>query len=240
MENISYILVSRQKTLRNALDVVANNIANVNTHGFKRESLNFREYVEKPEPGFQYSFVEDVGHYRDFATGPIENTGNTFDLAINGEGWFQISTPEGVKYTRQGSFQLDQDDRLVTHQGYPVLDEDELEITVPFDEGAISISSDGTVSTQFETVAKISLVAFDETQALNRGPNNLYTTDQIPNQVANSQITQGALEGSNVQAIVELSKMINVHRSHDRITRSLETDYQRQLSTLDRLVRSQN
>ncbi|MEM7070743.1 MAG: flagellar basal-body rod protein FlgF [Pseudomonadota bacterium] len=239
MENISYILLSRQKTLRNAVDVVANNIANIDTSGFKRESLNFREYVETPRARFKYSFVEDIGHFRDHSSGPIRVTGNSLDVAINGDGWFQIQSPQGIRYTRHGSFQTDLDNRLVTHQGDPVLDEDGLQITIPLDEGPIQISSDGVISTEFDTVAKLAVVRFDSNQALNRGPNNLYSTDQATIPLAKPQVTQGALEGSNVQAISELTKMIGIHRQHDRLTRSIETDYQRQLSAIDRILRVQ-
>ena len=121
METPTYIALSRQMVLRDQMDVVANNLANANTSGFKAEMMLMSEVELPADPTTELSYVQDFATARDFSPGTLRPTGNDLDLAIQGDGFFAVQTPDGVRYTRVGRFQLDQDGILVTSHGYPVL-----------------------------------------------------------------------------------------------------------------------
>jgi flagellar basal-body rod protein FlgF len=121
METPTYIALSRQMVLRDQMEVVANNLANANTSGFKAEMMLMSEVEIPAEKGTALSYVQDFATARDFSPGTLRPTGNDLDLAIQGDGFFAVQTPEGVRYTRVGRFQVDQDGMLVTSHGYPVL-----------------------------------------------------------------------------------------------------------------------
>ena len=121
METPTYIALSRQMVLRDQMDVVANNLANANTSGFKAEMMLMSEVEIPAEEGTALSYVQDFATARDFSPGTLRPTGNDLDLAIQGDGFFAVQTPEGVRYTRVGRFQLDDEGTLVTSHGYPVL-----------------------------------------------------------------------------------------------------------------------
>ncbi|MBL9034438.1 MAG: flagellar hook-basal body complex protein, partial [Rhodospirillaceae bacterium] len=118
METPIYIALSRQMVLRNQMDVVANNIANASTPGFKAEMMLLTEVELPAERGTELSYVQDFATARDFSAGPLRATGNDLDLAIQGDGFFSVQTPDGVRYTRVGRFQLDANGTLITSQGY--------------------------------------------------------------------------------------------------------------------------
>jgi flagellar basal-body rod protein FlgF len=224
MDNSLLVSLSQQLAAYRAMDVIANNLANVSTPGFKREAAKFEEYVALMRPaegqkGLQpVSFVKDAGVIRDSGQGNIEQTGATFDLAINGKGYFAIQTPAGLRYTRDGHFSLDGNGNLVTSQGYQVQG-DGGAITITPNDGDISIAPDGTVSSVVNGVGnqlgKLKVVDFANDGLLVKQGSNLYSTDQTPAVPANVNIRQGALEASNVQPVIEISKMIEVMRAYE-------------------------
>lgn len=242
METPTYIALSRQMGLRRHMDIVANNIANMNTPAYKAERLIFVEYLQNDKTASnkdELSFVQDIGTMRDTSEGPLIKTDNPFDLAISGEGYFTIETPLGNRYTRHGRFQLDAENRMVTGQGNPVLDDGNQQITIAPGSGRVSISTDGTVSTNDGVIAKLGLVKFADEQQLKRGANNLYNTpdDQPPQPVDKPRIMQGMLEESNVQAVTELTRMIDVLRTHQSIGRAIEQEHDRQMKAINKLAR---
>jgi flagellar basal-body rod protein FlgF len=224
MDNSLLVSLSHQLASYRAMDVIANNIANVSTPGFKREAAKFEEYVAMMRPaegqtGMQpVSFVKDAGVMRDSSQGNIEQTGAPFDVAIAGSGFFQIQTPTGMRYTRDGHFSLDANGNLVTSQGFQVQG-DGGAITITPNDGDINIAPDGTISSVVRGVgnqlAKLKVVDFANPDAMVKQGSNLYSTTQTPNTPAIVNIRQGALEASNVQPVIEISHMIEVMRAYE-------------------------
>ncbi|WP_394701613.1 flagellar hook-basal body complex protein [uncultured Roseibium sp.] len=155
MENAQLIALSRQSALRNQLDVVANNMANINTTGFKSQRMLFEEFImpvaeatEFQRPDRDLSYVHDYGTLTNFEDGSIKVTGNDLDVAIKGEGFFVVQLADGTEaYTRNGAFHLDNTGRLVTSEGRPVLTEGG-PVTFTQQDGKIEIAGDGTISTE--------------------------------------------------------------------------------------------
>ena len=151
MDNTLLVSLSQQLAAYRSMDVIANNLANLSTPAFKRETATFEEFVQQVQPsegqsGPQtISFVKDTGVVRDLNEGRLEPTGAPFDLAINGKGYFVAQTANGERYTRNGHFMLDADGQIVTGDGYPVAG-DGGAITITPDDGDIHIAADGTVS----------------------------------------------------------------------------------------------
>ncbi|HEY2009910.1 MAG TPA: flagellar basal-body rod protein FlgF [Rhizomicrobium sp.] len=224
MDNSLLVSLSQQLAAFRAMDVIANNLANVSTPGFKREAAKFEEYITRVRPAEDQkgpqtvSFVKDAGVLRDSGQGNIEKTGATYDLALNGSGYFQIQTPAGMRYTRDGHFSLDGNGNLVTSEGYQVQG-DGGTITIAPTDGDINIAPDGTISSVVNGIGnqlgKVKVVDFANDAALTKQGSNLYSTTQTPNTATNTTMRQGALEGSNVQPVVEISKMIEVMRAYE-------------------------
>jgi len=220
MDNASLVSLSYQLAAYRSMDVIANNLANVSTPGFKRESVKFEEMVQNVKPaedqkGTQtLSFVRDAGVSRDLSDGSIQTTGAPFDLAINGKGYFTIQTAAGQRYTRNGHFTLNADGIVVTEQGDPVLG-DGGPVTVTVDDGDVSFGPDGTISGKQGQMGKLQLVNFANERAMTKRGASLYSTSQAPLPATDATIKQGMLESSNVQPIVEISRMIEVMRSYE-------------------------
>jgi len=224
MDNSLLVSLSHQLAAYRAMDVIANNLANVSTPGFKRESAKFEEFMTHVRPaedqrGTQnISFVKDAGILRDSSQGAIEQTGATYDVAIAGNGFFQVQTPQGMRYTRDGHFSLDANGNLVTSAGYQVQG-DGGPITITPNDGDINIGADGTISSVVNGVgnqlAKLKVVDFASPTALTKQGANLYSTSQTPTTPAIVNLRQGALESSNVQPVVEISHMIEVMRAYE-------------------------
>ena len=223
MDNSLLVSLSQQLAAYRSMDVIANNLANVSTPGFKRESAKFEEYITKVAPsegqsGQQaISFVKDAGISRDLSQGNVENTGAPLDLAINGNGFFAVQTPSGIRYTRDGHFTLDANGQVVTGDGY-ALQGDGGAITITPDDQNIKIGQDGTIASMVNGVAnqigKVQLSDFADDSALTKQGDNLYSTSQAPTVTTASTIKQGALESSNVQPVLEISHMIEVMRAY--------------------------
>jgi len=244
------------------LDVIANNLANVNTVGFKKGRADFEEllYQEVRLPGAasspetQYPTglavglgVRPVSTQKIFTEGNMEQTANSLDLAIEGDGFFKILMPNGdFAYTRNGSFSLDRDGRMVTPTGYPM----DPEITIPEDTRNITISSDGIVSvTQSGSdipteVGNIELAKFINPAGLRPLGQNLYVaTDAsgdeitgVPGEDSLGLISQGFLEMSNVNVVEEMVKMIISQRAYEMNSKAIQTADQ-MIETVNQLKR---
>ena len=223
MDNSLLVSLSQQLAVYRSMDVIANNLANVSTAGYKRETAKFEEYITQVTPsegqtGLQnVSFVKDAGSSRDLSQGNIQNTGATYDFALNGKGFFAVQTAQGIRYTRDGHFTLDGSGQLVTEQGY-ALQGDGGAITITPNDSNIQVAKDGTVSSTINgtsnPIGKLRIVDFaDDTNLIKLG-DNLYNTDQSPVTADGTTIRQGALEASNVQPVVEITHMIEVMRAY--------------------------
>lgn len=234
METPTYIALSRQMVLRNQMDVVANNIANASTPGFKAEMMLMSEVELPAERGVDLSYVQDFATARDFSPGALRATGNDLDLAIQGDGFFAVQTPDGVRYTRVGRLQLDANGTLVTNQGYPVLASGGA-VTIDPDDGPVNIAEDGTISTdlgiggqQMVVAGKLDLVDFADRGKLTPTQDNLFDPNGQQPTAATGKIAQGMLEDSNVRPIIEMTSLIEVTRNYQAMQRFLDSEHERQ------------
>ena len=243
MENAAYVGLSRQMTLRRELDIVANNIANADTTGFKVEQLLVGEEVgERARNAFirpGVSFVMDNGVGRDFGQGNLEQTGRTFDFAIEGEGaFFKLQDGAREAYTRDGAFTLDATCRLTTEGGLPVIG-DGGEIVLDRSLGEPQVGADGTISQNGQLTARLSVVRFDTLSVLEKGGDGLYrnASNSQPVEATDAQVRQGMLEGSNVNPILEITNLIEIQRAYESVSRMIENTNDLSRRAVERLGR---
>lgn len=245
MENASLIGLSRQVALRRELNVIANNMANINTPAFKAESMMFAEYLsgsaetDMDRPGDQVvSYVEDLATVRDFSAGGLTPTGAPLDVAIRGDGWLVVQTPDGERYTRNGGLQIDAAGQLVTSEGYTVMGEGG-PIQFGREDLDIAIAADGTISTSEGQKGKLRLVAFETNMELRPVGSSLYETDAPPQAAENARIAQGYIERSNVQPVLEISRMIEVNRAYQSLASTLNRHDQLRRQAIETLSNMQ-
>ena len=246
MENTSYIALSREAALWRQMAVVANNMANANTPGFKAEQMMFTSYLAKTKSdtspfGRQLSFVQDFGVLHDTREGPLTQTGDPLDIAIHGPGYFVVDTPGGPRYSRAGHFQLDSTGMMVTTSGYPVLQQNGNPIVFAPGETAITIAGDGTISTENGVIGKLQVVNFDNEQQLTAMGDGTYaaTASQTATPLAHANVVQGMLEESNVQPVVEMTNMLNVLRNYEGVMNMIQSEHDRQMKAVDTLSGAQ-
>lgn len=214
MENTILTVISRQIIIQREMDTLANNVANSSTDGFKSERMLFAEHLVDIGNNQTIAFVKDAGIIRDFSDGPLRSTGNPLDVAIRGEGFFEIETEDGVLYTRSGRLHLDPIGMLINAEGQAVLGTDGLPIITFPGDSAIVIDPNGRVTSESGELGYLSLVAFEDLSKLVKVGNGLYNTDQDTLVADESTIVQGSLEGSNVVSITEMTRMITLLRSY--------------------------
>jgi len=241
MESTSYIALSRQSALWRQLDVVANNMANANTPAYKGEQMMFREFLmdtRSPEraTGTKLSYVQDMGVLRDTREGPLTKTDNPLDVGIHGDGYFEIETQAGMRYTRNGHFRLDEAGMLVDSKGFAVMDSNDNPIIFAPNETRISIAGDGTVSTENGQVAKLKLVRFANEQNLRKAGDSLYESPDQPETIERPQLAQGMMEESNVQPVVEITRMTELLRQYQAAQQMIDKEHERAMKTIEALV----
>ncbi|HEY1838327.1 MAG: flagellar basal-body rod protein FlgF [Rhizomicrobium sp.] len=241
MDNTQLVNLSYQLAAYRSMDVIANNLANVSTPGFKRESTKFEEYISQNDPvegdpsQQSLSFVQDGGTTRDLSQGNVVKTGGQFDLAIGGSGYFPVQTASGaVRYTRDGHFTLDPSGKIVDSNG-DSLQGDGGDITVSTEDGDIHIGKDGVVTGAKGQLGQVKVVNFANERALVQEGQNLYSTTQTANTVTTPDIQQGMLESSNVSPVVEISKMLEVMRSYQATATLSQSQQQMKNNALDKL-----
>ncbi len=246
MDNTTYIALSRQRALWNQLEVTANNLANVNTAGFKGTDTLFAQYVFKVNNNdrtFQdkVAFTQDFGLVRNLSQGSFNYTGNTYDLAIEGDGYFVTQAPgEPERYTRAGNFTVNSDGQLVTQEGRAVLSVNGTPISIPLTATSITIQGNGAVMDQAGTqIDQIRAVRFDREQDLKQVNGTSFVT--IPGQQAinidTPRIAQGVLEDSNVNGISEMTKLIALNRAYNDVARLVDVEHERKRKASDLFVR---
>jgi flagellar basal-body rod protein FlgF len=246
MDNALYVGLSRQMVLRREMDIVANNIANADTAGFKVESLMtkaepkaaaFTAGVSRP-----VTFVASDGVARDFGQGALRKTDAPLDMAIEGQGFYRVTTPQGERFTRDGRFRTDQTGRLTTVAGAPVMDDGGGEIAIDPEKGPVTVAQDGTISQGAERIGKVGVYTFDNLSSLEKTGDNLYqnTSNQQPRPAdADVRIRQGMLEGSNVQTILEVTRMIEVSRAYESMAKMMDSNAELSRRSVERMGRVQ-
>lgn len=246
MQNAFLIGLSRQVALSREMDVVANNIANVDTTGYKADGSLFEEYLSssaRTDSGGRVSYVRDRGVWHDMNAGQVQHTGNPLDVAIDGDGFFTVQTPGGPRYTRNGSLQINAAGQLVTSEGNPVLGNGG-PITFQPNDRQISISPDGTISArQGSSIADsvrgtLTVVTFANPQQLQKDGGSTFKPPAgvTPQAATGSKIVQGALEKSNVRGVVEMSRMIEITRSYMQIASMLQQQSDVSQQSIDKLA----
>lgn len=234
-----YTLLSQQEAMQRQMQVIANNVANMNTTGYKNRGVLFQDFIEQPNPKFTHHMVIDRGTTRDTSQGTLIKTDNPLDMAINGHGYFAVQTPEGVQYTRQGSFQMDAEGNLVTPDGYKVLSGGGSNVSIPTDAKEIAIGPDGTISTDQGTLGRLELVRFDNELALEETHGGFYQTSETPTTDTDSFVYQGMVEGSNVKPVAEITQITEITRAYQRVTKLIDAENERirnAIRTLGRAV----
>ena len=250
MENALLVGLSRQMTLDRQFDVVANNIANINTNGYKADHMLFEEYLNSNahEDNFKFpdrriSYVQDRGTFRDFSEGALEQTNNPLDVAISGDAFFTVQSAGGERYTRDGNLHLGPTGQLVTANGDPVLGTAGPIVFQPTDHD-ITISADGTITVQEGAArtdsirGKLRLVTFADAQNLLKQGNNLYAPGEggAPAADTKSTVRQGFVEKSNVNSVMEMSHMVEVMRTYTNIANILQQQSDMHKNAIDKLA----
>ena len=239
------VLLSHEMALRRRLDITANNMANVNTVGFKREQAVFHQYVAStPDAPVadarQTSYVLDFGVAHDMSAGAFEATSNHLDIMIDGPGYLSVETPEGgVAYTRAGHLQILKSGDLAIASGHRVLGEGGTPINIPADQAAqLTIGPDGNISGPSGVIGRLALTAFDDERLLDPRGDGLLTGQggrAVPAQAA--RIKAGGVEASNVQPIVETTQMVDILRSYQMSQRISDSIDDMRRRTIERLGR---
>jgi flagellar basal-body rod protein FlgF len=250
MGNATLVGLSRQMALQRELEIVANNIANLNTNGFKADGAVFAEYVMPVArdnvfrgTDTRVSFVQDSSTWHDFRQGPVSTTNNPLDIAIQGNGYLVVQTPRGERYTRNGALQMSPTGQLVTTEGFPVLG-DNGPIQFQTTDHGIAINAEGVIRVQ-EGVnnetdtgrGKLRLVSFADQQQLQKDGASLFAApNQQPQPAPEVRVVQGALEKSNVRSVVEMTRMIEVSRVYQQVASLLQQEGDLHRNAIDRLA----
>ncbi|QOZ44193.1 flagellar basal-body rod protein FlgF [Bradyrhizobium sp. CCBAU 53340] len=249
MQNALLIGLSRQMTLERQMDVIANNVANANTNGFKADHSLFEEYLRSNahEDNFigsdrRVSYVQDRGTYRDVGQGPMEATNNPLDMAISGNAFFAVQADGAERYTRDGKFALSSTGQLMTSDGNLVLGTGGPIVFQPTDHD-INVAPDGTVTVLEGTAktdsirGKIKMVTFDDPAKLTKLGANLYDTGSATQQPdTKSTLQQGYVEKSNVNSVVEMTRMVEVMRAYTGVANLLQQQSDLHKSAIEKLA----
>ncbi len=241
MDNTKYIALSRQMALWKQMDIVSNNMANMNTSGYKQDDVLFSSFLlETPQStgiGRKANyFAFDFGQFQNFAEGAVVETGNSFDLALKGDAFFCVETNGGERYTKKGQFSLDGNGMLVTNEGAVVLSENNEPFFFAPGERDVSISENGDVSTENGVIGRLKLVRFEDNQKLLKQGGTMFENvdgNAVTLNPDNVRIIQGAVEKSNVEPVVEMTKMINLQRNYEYVQQMIDEEHERLSNTIN-------
>lgn len=236
MANITYASLTRQSGLRQEMQAIANNIANVSTKGYQREGVVFSEFVAAAETAdMSLSMGHAKGRVVDRTQGQLTPTGGQFDFAIEGDGYFMVETTEGQRLTRAGSFHPGPEGELVNPDGHRLLDAGGAPVFVPPDTVTLKLARDGTLSADETPITQIGLFAPEDPKAMKREAGLLYAVegDTIP--ADDAVLVQGFLEDSNVDPILEVARMIEVQRAYEQGRNLMMAEDERLKSTIETL-----
>lgn len=247
MENTLLIGLSRQVALQRELDVVANNLANLNTTGFKGEQMAFETYLmpvaradQFQRPDRTLNYVQDRGTWHQLEKGETQFTGNPYDVALDGDGFLAVETPRGERYTRNGALLVNSKGELVTNEGMRVLSESGPVVLQPED-GEVTIGRDGSINTRQGSKGRLKLVQFDNAQRLKKEGSSLFdAAGQAAQPSTTTRVHQGSIEKSNVKSVVEMSRMIEITRAYATLSSLLEKQGDLKRTAIEKLAEVPN
>lgn len=239
MDNsLHYLALNRQVGLKLEMDVIANNIANINTTGYRKEGISFTEFVLSAANEDSVSMADPGARFALDRPGGITNTGGTFDVAIEGDGFFLLEGVDGPILTRAGVFQISETGVLTTPEGNAVLDGGGAQIPIGIDAKEIRISEDGTISSAGNVIAQLGIVSADPVQMERVGSTAFVVADDAFENVVDAKVRQGALESSNVNPIHEIARMIEVTRSYEMAQSVIQDEDERVREAIQTLSES--
>jgi len=242
MDIISNVAISRMVAQQRTMEVVAANIANANTPGFRAQRVQFSDWLspqrgtDGPRGDKTVAYTQDRATWRDQRTGTLTHTGNPFDLGISSNGFFTVRTPNGARLTRDGRFGLMPNGTLADSAGHAVLDNNGQPIVLAQTDTRVSIASDGTVSSENGQLGKIGIVRPTDAMKLAGEGNTLLRADTPTTQVAAPGIVQGSMEDSNVEPVMEMTRMMEGLRQFQFASQFIQAEADRHQSVIDKLL----
>ncbi len=233
----AYVTLSRQSGLMNEMRLVANNIANANTTGYRAQGLVFSEFVRDMPGNPSLSMSRAEARNTSLHQGVLTETGGQFDFAIEGEGFFMVETPEGNRLTRAGSFTPNAQGDLVAMDGARVLDSNGSPVFIPPDAASIDVGADGTLSVEGQLLGQIGVYQVEDPETLVREGNTRFRADGGIDAVDEPVVVHRFLEGSNVNAIQQVTRLVEIQRAYELGQSFLETEDERVRGALDALMR---
>lgn len=216
MDNPGYVALTRQTGLMREMQIVANNMANMATTGFRREGVVFAEYVARTGPdSASLSMGDAIGRSISPAQGAISRTGGEFDLAIEGPGYFLVNTPDGEALTRAGNFIRNEIGELVTPEGHGLLDAGGAPVFIPAQARSVAVAADGTLSADGAPLTRIGAWAPTDPTELSRQAGTVFRAPSGVEPLDEGRFIHGALEASNVNPVAEIARMIKVQRAYE-------------------------
>lgn len=244
MDNPGYVILSRLALQHRATGVLAHNVANADTPGFRALRPVFAEYIARqdraatPPGGRPVAFVQDRATWREMDQGPLQTTGNPLDVAITGEGFFAVETPRGERFTRAGRFSIGDGGRIVDMEGHPVLTPEGNPIAVAPNDTRITIQGDGTIRSENGLLGRLRIVRFDNPQALRAEGDRLFdAAGEAALPVERPALQQGAVEGSNVRPVLEMTRLTAELREFQFAAQFAEREGERLSTAVERILR---
>ncbi len=243
MELTTNIALSRLVAQQRALDVTATNLANASTSGFKAERMVFSDWLSRqtrtdpPRGGGTVAFTQDRATYREQQAGPVQHTGNPLDLALGGDGYFTVDTPRGPRLTRAGRFSPMADGRLGDASGNALLDRAGQPVRLSPADTNLTITADGTVSSQNGRLGQVGVVRPDDPNRMTLEGARTLRADSPTNPVAQPRLIQGAVEDSNVQPVMEMTRMMADLRQFQFTSQFVQGEADRMQSAIDKITR---
>ena len=233
----AYTTLSRQTGLMNEMRLVANNIANANTTGYRAQGLVFSEFVRDLPGNPSLSMARAEARNTSLQQGLLTETGGQFDFAIEGDGFFMVETPSGNRLTRAGAFSPSAEGDLVTMDGHRVLDSNGAPVFIPPDAASIDVGSDGTLSIEGQLLGQIGVYRVADPKTLVREGSTQFRAEGEIDPVENPVVLQRFLEGSNVNAVEQVTRLVEIQRAYELGQSFLETEDARVRGALDALMR---
>ncbi|WP_298851069.1 flagellar hook-basal body complex protein [uncultured Ruegeria sp.] len=233
----AYVTLSRQSGLMNEMRLVANNIANANTTGYRQQGLVFSEFIQDMPNNSSLSMVRAEARNTSLRQGVLTETDGQFDFAIEGDGFFMVETPDGDRLTRAGSFSPNAQGDLVTMDGARVLYANGAPVFIPPDAASIDVGSDGTLSVDGQLLGQLGVFNVTNTQALVREGSTLFRADGAIDPVDEPVVLHRFLEGSNVNAIQQVTRLVEIQRAYELGQSFLESEDERMRGALKALMR---